>query len=215
MGCQHNLPPLSPLHPCKANLNTSCDWAGACPQHHELSWAHCHRLGHPCGAGHSTEHLGALFGGLLPLAPGLWLRTERCSQLGGHGHRMGAAQGVLGGCCVLPSISPLSLRADTNHKYAHSCWENRVVFPFPLPPEHPSRHGQGQRCCRVVRLLAGTGCHPTHGFACISGEIVRHGSEQPNKRSLEPGVCCAFSQQPCLEAQKHPWAGAAAPLPAC
>lgn len=121
----------------------------------------------------------------------------------------------LEGAVCYPSVSPPSLRADTNHKYAHSCWENRVVFPFPLPPKHPSRHGQGQRCCRVVRLPAGTGCHPTRGFACISGEIVRHGSEQPNKRSLEPGVCCAFSQQPCLEAQKHPWAGAAAPLPAC
>lgn len=40
------------------------------------------------------------------MAPGLWLRTEQCSQLGGHGHRMGAARGVLGGCCVPPIRLP-------------------------------------------------------------------------------------------------------------
>lgn len=198
MGCQHNLPPLSPLHQCKADLNTLCDWAGAWPQYHELSWAHCHRPGHPCGTGHSTEHLGALFGGLLPLAPGWWLQTDLWPQ---DGSSAGCPWRVL--CATHPSPPP-SLRAGVNHKYAHSCWENRVVFPFPLLPEHPSRRGQGQRRCRVARLPAGTGCCPTRGFACISGEIVRHRSEQPNKRSLEPGVCCAFSQQTCLEAEKHP-----------
>lgn len=170
VDCQHNLPPLSPLHQCKANLSTSCDWAGACPQHHELGWAHCHRPGHPCGAGHSTKQLGALFGGLLPLTPGLWLWTEWCYQLRGQGHRMGAARGVLGGCCVPPIPLPrLSLRAGVNHKYAHSCWENRVVFPFPLPPSFPVAVAKAQRCCRMVRLPAGTGCRPTRGLRLYLG----------------------------------------------